>query len=114
MLHLHAAILHANVIDAAYSFSGDHRIPQMDYFLIFLLLICAGIQSGLAHSGEALPLDAVLEAHACACKDHTADIEDNRILCWILFIIVRSVSLTGRELPNVERGVPSEEGGAYR
>ena len=39
----------------------------------------------------------------CTYEDHTADIEDNRILSWTLFVIVRSGSLTGRELPNVRR-----------
>jgi 5-methylcytosine-specific restriction enzyme subunit McrC len=39
----------------------------------------------------------------CTYEDHTADIEDNRILSWTLYVIVRSGSLTGRELLNVRR-----------
>lgn len=40
----------------------------------------------------------------CAYEDHTADIEDNRILSWTLFVVSRSGSLTeDRALPNVRR-----------
>ena len=46
----------------------------------------------------------------CAYEDHTADIEDNRILSWTLFVIVRSGSLTWRELPNVRRAYRTLQG----
>lgn len=42
-------------------------------------------------------------ALACSYEDHTSDIEDNRILSCILFVIIRSGALTGRERPNVRR-----------
>jgi 5-methylcytosine-specific restriction enzyme subunit McrC len=46
----------------------------------------------------------------CTYEDHTADIEDNRILSWTLFVIVRSGSLTGKELPNVRRAYRTLQG----
>jgi 5-methylcytosine-specific restriction enzyme subunit McrC len=46
----------------------------------------------------------------CAYEDHTADIEDNRILSWTLFVIVRSGSLTWRELPNARRAYRTLQG----
>jgi 5-methylcytosine-specific restriction enzyme subunit McrC len=46
----------------------------------------------------------------CTYEDHTADLEDNRILSWTLFVIVRSGSLTGRELPNVRRAYRTLQG----
>lgn len=46
----------------------------------------------------------------CTYEDHTADIEDNRILSWTLFVIVRSGFLTERELPNVRRAYRTLQG----
>src|SRR5919107_5374347 len=46
----------------------------------------------------------------CTYEDHTADIEDNRILSWTLYVIVRSGSLTRRELPNVRRAYRTLQG----
>ena len=46
----------------------------------------------------------------CAYEEHTADIEDNRILSWTLSVIVRGGSLTGRELPNVRRAYRTLQG----
>ena len=46
----------------------------------------------------------------CTYEDHTADIEDNRILSWTLFVIVRSGSVTGRELANVRRAYRTLQG----
>lgn len=46
----------------------------------------------------------------CAYEDHTADIEDNHILSWTLFVILRSGSLTERELPNVRRAYRALQG----
>jgi 5-methylcytosine-specific restriction enzyme subunit McrC len=46
----------------------------------------------------------------CTYEDHTADIEDNRILSWTLFVIVRSGFLTERELPNVRRAYRALQG----
>jgi 5-methylcytosine-specific restriction enzyme subunit McrC len=46
----------------------------------------------------------------CTYEDHAADIEDNRILSWTLFVIVRSGYLTGRELPNVRRAYRTLQG----
>jgi len=46
----------------------------------------------------------------CSYEVHTANIEDNRILSWTLFVIVRSSYLTGRELPNVRRAYRTLQG----
>jgi 5-methylcytosine-specific restriction enzyme subunit McrC len=46
----------------------------------------------------------------CTYEEHTADIEDNRILSWTLYVIVRSGSLTRRELPNVRRAYRTLQG----